>query len=84
MPPALRGAQASREEGGPPQGRPESLIPPGKKYVVRGADDNDYELRADHFVLDESGVLVFEDHDDEVLIAYSPSFWSYFSVVEED
>jgi hypothetical protein len=53
------------------------------KYVIRGSDGGDYELRADHFEVLTSGALIFEDEDDLLVMAYSPSFWQFLSVVDE-
>lgn len=52
-----------------------------KTYVIRGDDDQDYELKAHHYrVVD--GALLFEDDDDNLVMAYGPYFWSFVSVVE--
>ncbi len=78
MPAALRPAEAEREEGGPPQGRPEPL----KTYVISCSDGNTYEVEADAYEIVD-GALEFVDERDRSVITYGPGFWSVLSIKKD-
>ena len=54
-----------------------------RKYVIHGADGQDYGVEAYGYEV-INGALLFGDEKGDLVIAYGPNFWDFVSAVDAE